>query len=52
LAWWYFSISAGFLLLAIYFYIRDGSAGSLALRLGISAAFAALGYMQLRMPPK
>ena len=52
LAWWYFSISAGFLMLAIYFYMRDESAGSLALRLGISVAFAALGFVQLKMPRK
>jgi hypothetical protein len=52
LALWYFSISAGFLMLAVYFYLRDASAGTLALRLAISVAFAALGYMQLKMPPK
>jgi len=51
-AWWYFSISASFLLLAIYFYMRGGSTGPLALRLVISVAFAALGYMQLKSASK
>jgi len=51
-AWWYFSISAGFLLLAIYFYLRSGNLGLAALRLIISVAFAVLGYLQLRILSK
>ena len=51
-AWWYFSISVGFLLLAVYFGLRGGSGVLVALRLVIAIAFAVLGWLQLRMTSK
>jgi len=49
LAWWYFAIAAGFLLLAVYYHLRGASPWLVALRGAISAAFALLGYFQLRL---
>ncbi len=45
-AWWYFAISAGFFLLAIYYCLRGGRPLLIALRCVIAVAFAALGYLQ------
>jgi hypothetical protein len=48
-AWWYFSISVGFLFLAIYFWLRGGSLLPGILRLIISFSFAVLGWLQLKV---
>jgi hypothetical protein len=51
-AWWYFSIAVGFLLLAIYFWLRGGSLLPGVLRIIIAVAFAVLGWLQLQMTGK
>jgi hypothetical protein len=51
-AWWYFSIAVGFLLLAIYFWLRGGSLLPGVLRIIIAFAFAVLGWLQLQMTGK
>jgi hypothetical protein len=45
--WWYVTIGAGFLLLAINRILFGGSAWLIALRLLISAGFFLLGYVEL-----
>jgi hypothetical protein len=46
--WWYVTIGAGFLLLAINRILLGGSGWLIALRLVISAGFLLLGYLELR----
>jgi len=46
--WWYLSIAAGFLLLAIQRYLTGERPLLITLRLIIAAGFAALGYLELR----
>jgi hypothetical protein len=48
-ALWYFSISLGFVLLAIRSYLIGGKPAWVVLRLVIAAAFALLGYVELRL---
>ncbi len=45
-AWWYFAISAGFLLLAVYYYLHGGRPLLIVLRCVIAGSFAVLGYLQ------
>jgi hypothetical protein len=47
-AWWYFTIAAGFLLLAIRRIMLGEKAWLIGLRLVIAAGFALLGYWQYR----
>jgi hypothetical protein len=46
--WWYLSIGICFLLLAIVHVLQGSSLAGIALRLGVAAGFAILGWMQLR----
>jgi hypothetical protein len=48
LAWWYFSIAVGFVLLAIHRVLNGGNLWLIVLRLVIAMGFTALGSMQLR----
>lgn len=45
--WWYVSIGAGFLLLAVNRWLIGDTAGLVALRAGIAAGFFILGYLEL-----
>jgi hypothetical protein len=47
-AWWYFTIAAGFLLLAIRRILLGEETWLIGLRLVIAAGFALLGYWQYR----
>jgi hypothetical protein len=49
-ALWFFSIAAGFLLLAIRSHLLGGRLSLTLLRLVIAAGFAILGYYQMRPP--
>ncbi len=46
--WWYLSIGVCFLLLAIVHVLQGATLAGIALRLGVAAGFAILGWMQLR----
>jgi hypothetical protein len=46
--WWYLSISVGFILLAIVHLLHGARLGAIALRIGVAAGFALLGWMQFR----
>lgn len=46
--WWYLSIGAGFLLLAIVHMMQGAAWTDIALRIGVAVGFALLGWMQLR----
>lgn len=48
-AWWYFAIALGFLLLGINKMLVGEKLWLIGIRLGISAGFAALGYLELRV---
>ncbi len=48
LAWWYFSIGAGFLLLSVNRLIVGGVPWVIGLRFVISAGFFLLAWMQFR----
>ena len=48
IAYWYLSISIGFLLLAIYNALIGGKLWLIGVRLIIAAGFALLGWMDLR----
>ena len=48
LAWWYFSIALGFVLLAINRMVNGKGLWLVALRVVIAAGFAVLGLLQLR----
>ncbi len=45
-AWWYLSISVGFLLLALNYLIRGARLAQIVLRVVVSLGFAALAWMQ------
>jgi hypothetical protein len=47
LAWWYFAIAAGFVLLAISRWMRGERLWLVVLRLGIAAGFFFLGKLTL-----
>lgn len=47
-AWWYVSIGAGFVLLAVHRWLIGESGWLIALRLVIAAGFFVLGWMELR----
>ena len=47
-AWWYLSISVGFLLLAIRAAMLGGSQSGIWLRVLVAAGFAALSYLTFR----
>lgn len=46
--WWYLSIALGFLLLAVVYALQGARPMDIALRAGVAAGFAILGWMQLR----
>jgi hypothetical protein len=46
--WWYLCIGLGFLFLAIVHLLQGAALSAIALRLGVAAGFALLGWMQLR----
>ena len=48
LAWWYFSIALGFVLLAIHRVLNGGNLWLVALRLVIATGFTVLGSLQRR----
>jgi len=48
LGWWYFSIAAGFVLLAVNAALRGEPIALVALRILVALGFAALGYIELR----
>jgi len=47
-AWWYFTIAAGFVLLAVAKMVTGEKPWLIGIRLVIAAGFAALGYLELR----
>ena len=47
-AWWYFSIAAGFLLLAVQRWLLGERLALIWLRVAISAGFFLLGWMTMR----
>jgi hypothetical protein len=47
-AWWYLTIAAGYLLLAIANGLQGGSAGGVLLRVVIAVGFAALAVFEFR----
>jgi hypothetical protein len=46
--WWYLSIGAGFLLLALVHLLQGAPWTAVILRAAVAAGFAILGWMQLR----
>jgi succinate-acetate transporter protein len=46
--WWYLSIALSFLLLSIVHFMQGARLTVVALRVGVAAGFAFLGWMQLR----
>ena len=50
-AWWYVSIALGFVLLALRSFVLGGNRWLTALRLVISAGFAALAWLEFRARP-
>ena len=46
--WWYLSIGAGYLLLAVVHAMQRAAWTDVALRIGVAAGFALLGWMQMR----
>jgi hypothetical protein len=46
--WWYLCIGLGFFLLALVYALRGAGSTDIALRIGVAAGFAILGWMQLR----
>jgi len=46
--WWYLSIGVGFLLLALVYQLQGAGWQAVALRIGVAAGFAILGWIQLR----
>ena len=47
-AWWYLTISLGFLLLAVRYAMQGEKAWLVALRLIIAAGFAVLSFLEFR----
>jgi len=51
-AWWYFAISAGFVLLAVNRWLLGERLSLILLRLLIAAGFFVLGWLTWRTPPR
>ena len=49
LAWWYFCIAVGFVLLAVRFYVLTQNLKMAIVRCAIAAGFTALGFVQLKL---
>ncbi len=47
-AWWYLSIGAGFLMLAVVYLLRGARLAAVVLRVAVAIGFALLGWMQFR----